>query len=149
VDSDRVNRWLTLGANVAVLVGLIFLIVEIRQNGAAMRAQTRAEISYAIIDNIKMGMDPMVMAAYEKRRAGEPLSLADEELLDSLVNATFRLWENTHYQYRSGLFDDDEFQADLEVWRDSMQLPEFRRHWQARRLTYSKSFRDEIDKLVE
>lgn len=114
-----------------------------------MRAQTRAEISYAIIDNIKMGMDPMVIAAHEKERAGEPLSRSDEELLDSLVNATFRLWENTHYQYRNGLFDDDEFEADLEVWRDSMQLPEFRRHWQARRLTYSQSFRDEIDKLVE
>ncbi len=34
MDSDRLNRWLTLGANLGVLVGIIFLAVEIRQTQA-------------------------------------------------------------------------------------------------------------------
>ncbi len=29
---ERVNRWLTLAANFGVLLGLIMLIVEVRQN---------------------------------------------------------------------------------------------------------------------
>ncbi len=29
MDSDRVNRWLTLGANIGVLIGIILLIVEL------------------------------------------------------------------------------------------------------------------------
>jgi len=32
MNTDRVNKWLTLGANVGVLAGLILLVAEIRQN---------------------------------------------------------------------------------------------------------------------
>lgn len=149
MNSDRLNRWLTLGANLAVLVGLIFLVIEINQNNEMMRAQTRSGISDAIIDNIKLGMDPRVVVAYQKQRSGQPLSDEETYLLDQIANATLRLWENTHYQYRNGLFDDDEFEADLAVWREAMQAPEFRSHWSSRRQTYSEAFRRQIDDLVE
>jgi len=39
MDSDRLNRWLTLGANLGVLVGIILLVVELRQNTTMMEAQ--------------------------------------------------------------------------------------------------------------
>jgi hypothetical protein len=32
LDFDRLNKWLTLGANLGVLVGIILLVMEIRQN---------------------------------------------------------------------------------------------------------------------
>jgi len=32
VDADRLNRWITLGANIGVLAGIIILGLEIRQN---------------------------------------------------------------------------------------------------------------------
>ncbi len=47
MDTDELNKWLTLGANVGVLIGLILLIVEIRQNTDMMRA----EMSQARADN--------------------------------------------------------------------------------------------------
>jgi len=49
VDSDRLNRWLTLGANIGVLVGIILLIVELNQNRQMMQAQTRNELSMGIV----------------------------------------------------------------------------------------------------
>ncbi len=39
MDADRVNRWLTLVANLGVLIGLFLLVFEIRQNTDLMRAQ--------------------------------------------------------------------------------------------------------------
>ena len=39
MDTDKMNRWLTLGANVGVLIGLILLLFEIRQNSDLMRSQ--------------------------------------------------------------------------------------------------------------
>jgi hypothetical protein len=48
MPADRLTRWLNLGANVAVLVGIIFIIAEMRQNQALMRAQ----ISQARADNL-------------------------------------------------------------------------------------------------
>ena len=37
MDSDRLNRWLALAANIGVLVGIVFLAVEIRQNTIAVQ----------------------------------------------------------------------------------------------------------------
>lgn len=47
LNSDRIGRWLALGANFGVLVGLILLIVEIQQNTDMIRA----EMSQARTDN--------------------------------------------------------------------------------------------------
>ena len=149
MDSDRLNRWLTLGANLAVLVGLVFLVVEINQNNEMMRAQTRSGITDAIIDNVKLGMDPRVIVAYQKQRSGQPLSDEESILMNQIASATLRLWENTHYQYRNGLFDDAEFEADLAVWRQDMQKTEFKLHWSSHRHTYSEAFRKQIDELTE
>jgi len=45
MDSERLNRWMTLGANIAVLVGMALIIVEFNQNREMMHASTRNEIS--------------------------------------------------------------------------------------------------------
>ena len=36
---DNLNKWLTLGANVGVLIGIILLVAELNQNSTLMRAQ--------------------------------------------------------------------------------------------------------------
>ena len=39
MKADAINRWLTLGANLGVLVGIFLLIAELNQNSTLMRAQ--------------------------------------------------------------------------------------------------------------
>ena len=39
MNADSLNRWLTLGANIGVLVGILLLIAELNQNSTLMRAQ--------------------------------------------------------------------------------------------------------------
>ena len=39
MDSNTVNKWLTLGANVGILIGLALVIFEIRQNTDLLRLQ--------------------------------------------------------------------------------------------------------------
>ncbi len=39
MKADAVNRWLTLGANLGVLVGIILLIAELNQNSVLMSGQ--------------------------------------------------------------------------------------------------------------
>ena len=46
MDSDRLNRWLTLGANLGVLAGIVLILIELDQNAELMRSQiiqSRAE----------------------------------------------------------------------------------------------------------
>ena len=39
MKADAINRWLTLGANLGVLIGIFLLIAELNQNSTLMRAQ--------------------------------------------------------------------------------------------------------------
>ena len=39
MNPDNIGRWLTLGANLAVLVGILLLLTELRQNATMMQAQ--------------------------------------------------------------------------------------------------------------
>ena len=39
MDGDKVNRWLTLSANIGVLIGIILILAELNQNADLMRAQ--------------------------------------------------------------------------------------------------------------
>ena len=50
MDSDRVNRWLTLGANLGVLIGLMLLIVEIEQNTDLVRAEIEQARSESYVE---------------------------------------------------------------------------------------------------
>ena len=54
MDSHWLTRWLTLGANFGVLVGLMLLIVELDQNRDMMRAQTRHELAMGIVDLLQV-----------------------------------------------------------------------------------------------
>ena len=40
--SDKLNRWLTLVANLAVVAGIIFLAMEIRQNNSMVELEQQA-----------------------------------------------------------------------------------------------------------
>ena len=50
MTADSVNRWLTLGANIGVFVGIILLLVELNQNATVMKAQISNERSGQGID---------------------------------------------------------------------------------------------------
>jgi hypothetical protein len=38
LELDKLNKWLTLVANIAILGGLVFLVLELRQNTNAIRS---------------------------------------------------------------------------------------------------------------
>ena len=55
MDTERLNRWLTLGANLAVLAGIALILIELNQNADLMRAQmiqARTDQSVAKYDSM-------------------------------------------------------------------------------------------------
>ena len=45
---DKLNKWLTLGANLGLIVGLLFLILEINQNTKQMRSDASFSINQSL-----------------------------------------------------------------------------------------------------
>ena len=94
MDSDRLNRWLTLAANTGVLVGIIFLAVEIRQNSELARMQLSDERSTTWQQGELVVFGDSIASVWEKSVLDpESLSLAETRMLDAylafqLTNAT-------------------------------------------------------------
>ena len=84
MDSDRLNKWLTLGANLGVLVGIIFLAVELRQNNENLATEVRATHFFSITDTWGMvAENPELAAAISKDFEKEELSSAENSQLQA------------------------------------------------------------------
>ena len=141
MDSDRFNRWLTLGANLAVLVGLVFLVVEIKQNNDMMRAQTRNEISVQLVDLLsQVATSDELSSLLLRAESDESLSDEDEVQFQTRALAMLRYFENVHYQYRQGMYDEQEFSAQKEAWRRFMSIEAYVSIWCSWKETFSSDF---------
>lgn len=151
MDSDRLARWLTLIANIGVLIGIILLIVELDQNRDMMRSQTRNDISQGIADFLSMGaVDAQVASLWWRAEAGEKLTPDEDKQYSLILGANLRLWENIHYQYRHGMFDESEFDSERVTWQLLINNNKyFPAAWCRMRTFYSTEFSSEIDQLLE
>ena len=150
MESNRLNKWLSLGANFGVLIGIILLVVELDQNRDMLRAQTRNDISRQLADFLgRLSSNPELASLVRRAEAGEELS-TDEEFQHLIHMAgNLRLWENIHYQYRQGLFDEAEFQAERETWRFLITKNQrFKAHWCGDAQSFSSEFVAEINQLM-
>ena len=115
----KINVGQTVGilANVGVIAGIVFLLFELQQNREMMRAQTRNELSMGIVDFLTVVADNGELASL-RRRADRAEELTEEEMYryQILTRALFRYWENVHYQYRLGSYDEAEFLQQRQAW---------------------------------
>ena len=148
---EKLNHWLSLIANLGVILGIVFLAVEIQQNTNALRAQTRDSISHRQVEWFtNIGSNQYAAATLQKgSRSTDPLELNDAQSLSFmfLVQSNMRMWENEYYQYKIGLFDDKEFEPRLERWKFITRAPGRREVWQSVRSGYSPDFRALMDEM--
>ncbi len=148
MNVEKLNQRLTLAANLGVIVGIVFLAVEISQNTDMMRAQTRSSETASIMTLLEMERHPHVVSGYLKQNSGQDLTNEEIYFLENQANATIRQWENSFYQYQAGLFDEAEYAAAMEFVRLAMLEENMADHWAKRQLMYSKAFRDHINSVL-
>jgi hypothetical protein len=150
MDKDRLNRWLSLAANLAVLAGIVLLAFELEQNREMMRAQTRNELSVQIVDLLsQVATSDELSSLLVRSVSGEPLSVEETFQFQHRALAMLRYFENVHYQYRQGMYDEEEFSAQREAWRGFVNNTNtaYVSVWCAWRETFSPEFRMELEAL--
>lgn len=102
--ADRLNRWLTLAANLGVLIGLIVLIVEVRQNAALTRAAMEQQKN-AFLAEIELNvMKPEISEVWVKSvRRPEDLTDAELRTMDGVLVALMLQWEQRFLMADAGL----------------------------------------------
>ena len=151
MDTENLNRWLSLAANTGVLIGIILLIVELGQARDMMRSQVRQQIAQEEANWLLTTAANRQLAEVTMQAAmGEKLDGPERLQYRTRLAAYFRLQENIHYQARQGLFDDVEFTGIKDQWRTFGKLSQgVRQEWCILRSSMSPEFRTDMNEALD
>lgn len=150
MNLDRLNRWMTLAANIGVLAGILFLSFELRQNTMAsqMKAASDFQDSFSEIEFF-IAQSPEFAALLVKGRNGEEVSDTGQLRLTTFYGNVLRTWQNTHLQFLAGALDKDLWngsQARLTVViNDDRGLFD---HWQTNKSQFTPAFNDMVTSIT-
>jgi hypothetical protein len=138
-------------AAASVVLSLLFVGWEIRQNTALARAQTRNELSISLVELLSESAgNSQLMSILRRANDGENLTLDETSQFRERQAAMFRYWENVHYQYRRGLYEESEFSRQREAWRRYVnQSAAVAQAWCGIRDVMAIEFAAEVDGLLE
>ena len=102
--TESLNQWLALGANIGVLLGLIILIVEVRQNAALSRAAMELQKNNVLAE-IEFNIARPEISEVWIKSIRHPEDLTDSEIrtMDGILAALMLQWEHRFQMETAGL----------------------------------------------
>ncbi len=158
MNSSKLDRWLTVGTNLSVLVGIVLLIVEINQNNELVRIQieqARSDTYVAWQREVASGDHVAPLFAKLGAHDGKFFSNLDFEQLDrvemerirAIASARFYDYETLYAQYERGFVSE-------EYWRKRIVptvrnwAPIWAKLFRTNELASRPSFIDEIKSIT-
>ena len=142
-------NWEAIGATgevlgaVAVLVTLVYLAVQVRQNVRVAKAsirESRTACSQTVLLAIREEAEIITKT--------EPLTPAEALRIQQVCSAMFRDWEAYFYQREQGLLDESEWLAIASAIQNSLNRDMFREVWEQRRHVYTIGLQAEVEKQI-
>jgi hypothetical protein len=145
MDTDRLNRWLTLGANVGVLIGIVLLVVEVRQNNENLIAQSHATYHASWQDVWGMAAEDSRLAEIlGKEIGGESLTRAEFIQLAAYWTKILMTYQWTYTELPA-----EESASNLLYLKDSFdEFPTLRWVWENRQIFFNSEFVDYVNQNI-
>ena len=136
---------------VAVVISLVYLAVQIRQNTATVRNATLQSNTALWTTLLTSVAQPGVVEAYSAGISGkteiQPLHYTQFFLL---CRGLFAAFENQHYQFCQGALDRETYRGyERAISQQLLAFPGFRLWWQQSRSVFSPSFIAHVDAMIE
>lgn len=108
MDSDKINKWLTLGANIGILVGLALVIFEIRQNSELLRLQFINDDLLIIADSETplLGDNPAT-TMMKSIFSAEEMTYADYRIVDAYLTRKMEILVRRYQLGQEGIIDEN------------------------------------------
>jgi len=146
VNTDALHRWLTLASNIAVLIGVVFVAFEIRQNNDLMAAEARFnKVSVSRDAWQAMAENGDYADVLVRARRGEELSETDEFRANASM---MRYFVNMDWLYRELPKDSPEWNYMQQSLIVASANPLFLRVWAARKNYFSPAFVEWVEKEI-
>ncbi len=120
MNADSVNKWLTLSANIGVVIGLILLLVELDQNSDLVRAQIHQARSdnhvssrHALADSeflLPALLKFESVGGFGNLAAIDQLTPIEAARIEAFLLARHQDYDNLFYQYQQGYLDEEFYQ---------------------------------------
>jgi hypothetical protein len=149
MNIDRMSQSVQLAANLGVILSIVFLAYQIGEQRELMKAETRTALSSQAVGLlVSEATDEGLVSAVRRSNDGEELSPDDRFRLERISQAYFRHWQNVHYQYRNGLFDEAEFAGGRKAWKARLSRRGVAAIWCDQAERYSHEFVAEVERLL-
>jgi hypothetical protein len=135
-------------AAIAVVLSLIYLAVQIRQNTSSVRTSTFHECASRAADLTRGIAEQKELARIFRTGLGGLEQLEDDDdrfRFVLLLQNMFRQYEDLLFQYRAGTLSSESWDAWRYSFRGYLSNPGFSPFWDLRRLSFTESFRQFVE----
>lgn len=150
MNIDNLNKWFMFVTNLGVLLGIVFLGIEIQQNSDLMKIQ----ISQARADSIFAAQESLYNSEYAipslmKTFADQQLSIEDSARVESMMRAMHRIQENFLLQIRAGMLPEASLESIRNFLNEIARSQILRDIWNSTEHIYSEDYRNFVNEYFE
>lgn len=129
-------------SGLAVVVSLLYLAIQIRQNTRSLRASAHHSITAHIAELNRTIVEQGEVAAILEVGLKDPVALSpqDRRRFNAYNSARFRHYDNLYYQYRVGTLEPSQWHGFDSLLRTHLRQPGIVRWWDEASAFYSDEF---------
>ena len=135
---------------VAVVVSLVYVAIQLRQNTDSVRSAT-LQANTALWSTLLSGLaEPGIVEAYATGLSGrKDISRLQYTQFFLLCRGVFAAFENQHYQFRTGVLDEETYKGyERAISEQLLAFPGFRIWWEQSRSVFSPAFVTHVDEMI-
>jgi uncharacterized protein (UPF0212 family) len=134
---------------VAIILSLVFLALEVKQSNQLAKAEIRQALNVTDMEVYKVQMEEDIIAkALYKINKNLPIDDYEEYQLNEFQKFNFRDFDNSFYQYRIGLFDENVWFAYRRIIKSLLMQNYIMIMWGNSNQSFSIEFQDEVSNII-
>jgi len=147
---DRVHKIGELVASVAVVISLIFVGIEVKQNNSIQRQQATRNLSRDWSDATASYQDPELACLYI-RLGNDRANLTAQEAsqIEAVIWRIYKVYEQLQYQHEQGMIDESVWDGFRQLMTIEAGYVTFRVWWGGYQATFSPRFRNYLDTIMK
>ncbi len=136
---------------IGVVISLLYIAVQIRQNTKAVRSATFQGISDQLMKVLSLRIQDPALAEIRWKAASAPDQLTQQEYsrLSDLLEFTFIAYQNIFVQFQNGFADIEQWNAVESSIRRYATLPGFKDWWRRSSNGLPHDFKRVVDEIVD
>jgi len=150
MDITTLAAWGEFLGGIAVVVSLVYLAGQIRQNSRLLQVATTAALGDQDFEFAKLVIEnPEISQIAEDGAADrDSLSEAERNRFDAFVRMAVADFQRNFFVEQDGALKASLWQAEIRGYERFLRQPGSRQWWEANRYTFSDEFGDFLDGLI-